>query len=274
MQQHQQVMAVMAKQVQELGKLANQQTWTQQQQLLHPQQQPQHGQRQPLTLHPQQQQPLQPLPQPWGLQQGQQPSAPSQWQQQLGQQPPAWGLQQQQQGLSQPAALTLQQQQQQGQQSPDWGAQKQGAWGRPQQKAGGPSAGGEPVVPAVVVFGEGSKTGLKKCLKGLSETAAAAVASLHKIPNGAPRYHLHCQQNNLPLVQSLVQLLNAAGVRAAIYTPQPALLPKSQQAAAGFAGAVAKAGICHYFEQGADCPHLIRNGRCNFTCWRGPPVVG
>ena len=159
-----------------------------------------------------------------------------------------------------------------------WQQQKPAAWSpqqQPQSAAWGSKPGisavGESVVPALVVFGDGSKASLKKHLRSLSEVAAAAVVAVHKVGMGAPRYHLHCRESNLPLVKSLVPLLVAAGDRAAVYELRPSSLP--QHAAAGFAGAMAKAGICRYFERRVVCPHLTKKGRCNFMCYDGAAAM-
>ena len=130
---------------------------------------------------------------------------------------------------------------------------------------------GEVVVPAVVVFGNGEKKELKASLYKLSNGAASAVCSIHKITNGAPRSVLHCKASNLQLVQSLVGIMRGTGGwRVAVYEDK-SVLPKNQQANYGLAGAIAKADLCRHFANGISCPHVVRKGKCRFHCWGGPP---
>ena len=155
--------------------------------------------------------------------------------------------------------------------------QQQSTWGsRGQDKAKPMMLDGEHVVPAVVVFGNGSKPDLKRTMQALDHVAASTVVAIHKIPTGAPRCVLHCKASNIQLAQTLVSTLQQANTRAAIYesrSPPPAngTVPKAQVAMRGLAKATTTAGLCRFFERGQHCPHLERNGRCNFICYSGPP---
>jgi membrane-associated HD superfamily phosphohydrolase len=154
-----------------------------------------------------------------------------------------------------------------GQQQPAWGKQGQAKGNKPVM------LDGEQVMPAVVVFGEGSKPALKQLLASVAPAAASAVVSIHKITTGAPRCVLHCKSSNMQIVHSLVAALSGQ-TRAAIYedrSPFPGASPKAKQAANGLAKATTTAGVCRYFASGERCPHLDRNGRCNFICYCGPP---
>jgi hypothetical protein len=258
-----QAAATLAKQQQDLTK-ATQQLIQQQRA-----QQPGHRQQQPAWNWPSSGQPTWP-PNQHQLQQ----SAWSQPQQQQQLPQPGGWVQSQQPGWWGTAAVP--------QQKPvatGWGtAQQQPAWGRSK----GPSVGGEPVVPAVVVFGDGTKEALRKFLATLEPTAASAVISIQQVTGkmGSARCVLHCKQSTTLLVQSLIPLLVAKNQRAAVYAPHFAagqqqlasgVVPKAQRAQAGLANAAGKAGVCRYFAQGVECPHFSLNGRCKFVCYCGPP---
>jgi hypothetical protein len=135
-----------------------------------------------------------------------------------------------------------------------------------------PQAMGEPVGPAVVVFGDDDEATLKAQLKQLNPTAAAAVVSINSIKRGAPRYELHCRASHIGLVTSLVPLLLSTKSRAAVWEykrgPGPARPGLAQQAGRGLDVAASKAGMCRYFTGNKYCPH---GTRCKFVCYNGPP---
>jgi len=124
-----------------------------------------------------------------------------------------------------------------------------------------------PVVPAVVVFGDGSKTAMKRALRRLAPEVAPFV-HVHKVPTGRPRCELHCPESKLQLVRDLVRSLNANGMSAVVYVDQSKPVSKADQAAEGLAAARARAGlprdVCRYFDAGQACPF---HGRCRFTCY-------
>ena len=134
-----------------------------------------------------------------------------------------------------------------------------------------PQSMGEPVGPAVVVFGDGNKAALKAHLKELNQAAAAAVVGIHRIAEGAPRYHLHCRASQIGLVESLVPLLSVKS-RAAIWKhrkgPGAARSGLAKQASNGLDVAASKAGMCRYFASQKECPF---RGRCRYVCYEGPP---
>jgi hypothetical protein len=135
-----------------------------------------------------------------------------------------------------------------------------------------PTAGGESVVPSVVVFGSGKKKDLKSLLHELSPIAAVAVTSIAERQGtfGTPRMILHCKQQHLTLVQSLVPLLLEKGHRADTFDPNPPR--KSQAAVNGVEQASTNAGICRQFAAQVHCPHAAA-GNCKFACWprKGAP---
>ena len=130
---------------------------------------------------------------------------------------------------------------------------------------------GEPVGPAVVVFGDGSETDLRASLQRLSPIANSAVCSVQKISNGTARSTLHCKASNVVLVHGLVDLMRAEGWQCAVYEDRQRQSGKAGQAAIGLAGAVMTTGLCKHFQAGRPCPHTAQNGRCMLHCWTGPP---
>jgi hypothetical protein len=130
---------------------------------------------------------------------------------------------------------------------------------------------GDHIVPAVVVFGPGTKEDLQVFLKGVEPTAASAIASIQQVTTGTPRCVLHCKQSQSPLVQSLISPLHQHNISAAIYkshTPPPG---KAQQATAGLNKAADVAGLCRYYANHQACPHSKKTRGCSFRCWNGPP---
>ena len=134
-------------------------------------------------------------------------------------------------------------------------------------------AAGEAVVPAVVIFGNGTKKSLRTIMAALSPVANSAVISLHQSATGVPRMVAHCKENCLLLVQSLVPLLKQqTTTRAEVYVHQGGQQgSKISQVQAGLGTAARKAGVCDHFAAGRNCPFYDRTGKCNYHCWCGPP---
>ena len=184
---------------------------------------------------------------------------------------PAWGPQQPVTGLHQSPAWGPPQQRGWGQSAPA----SQSPWGQqpsPAPHGHGWQVAGEPLVPAVVIFGDGPKANLDQLLVSLDPTAAAAVVSARPSKHGAPRCVLHCKVSSLPLVQSLVPLLRRDRVPAAVFVKPsgPGVTPKTQQAQAGLDAATANAGVCNYYAMSRPCPFFEKDGKCRFACYGGP----
>ena len=129
------------------------------------------------------------------------------------------------------------------------------------------------MVPAVVIFGDGTKKALRSILAELSPLANSAVLSLHKSSTGIPRMVMHCKESCLLLVQSLVPLLKQQTTsRAEVYVHQGgAQGSKLCHVQAALGTAAHKAGVCDHFAKGKNCPFYDRTGKCNYLCWGGPP---
>ena len=205
--------------------------------------------------------------------------APGLHQQPAGSAQPTYAQHVQAWGQSGPSHPTPQQQH-----TGAWG-QGAGTWGSPapygaaqQGRAARalPQAGGEQVGPAVVVFGNDDKAGLKAYLKQIHPTAAAAVLSVHRLVGiaGGVRFELHCKASQVGLVCSLVPLLKASNTHAKVWEPRSGQKSPSglaQVATAGLSSAAATAGVCKYFATNTPCPHGARHAGCRFHCYAGPP---
>ena len=123
-----------------------------------------------------------------------------------------------------------------------------------------PQIGGEPVVPALLVFGEGSKRSLKQFLKPLME---GVPFYLNAVTMGKPRYEVHCAQSQLSRVHGLMPQLSKASSRIKIFEERGKPVAKAAQAGWGLANASKKAGVCRYKAAGNPCPY---EGRCRFIC--------
>lgn len=163
----------------------------------------------------------------------------------------------------------------------DWGnpTNHELPWGQTQATGGSKGTqqnkevkvNGVPVLPAVVVFGEGSKKKLKASLASIDLNAASAIVSIREIKNGKPRSVLMCKSGDISLVQSLVHPLRATGVTADYYKDQNLANPKAQFASNGLMDVSRKAGVCHSYSQGVECSHLKTKGYCTFVCYNGQP---
>ena len=284
LQAQQQVMQRLQQQMQHMEQVQQQQTLIQHQRVQEQQQ---------VQLLPT---PLQPLPQqaqPVQLQQQLQAvQTPCLWSSAVGagmRQAPAQQVQQTQQA-QQVQQMQQMQQVQQVQQVPNpWtlvvgpgragGAASRGATTK---KTKGPMADGEPVGPAVVIFGEGTKVDLRRHLKELHPAANAEIKAVHKLSGqgGGTRYELHCKASCTILLHQLVPLLTASQppIRAKIWLDRskrqiPALVGQPSglavSAVPGLANASAKAGACRYFTQ--HCPFSLQPTGCAFFCHRGAP---
>jgi hypothetical protein len=142
----------------------------------------------------------------------------------------------------------------------------------PNQRTGAADQTGH--VPAVVVFGEGSKKTLKKAIKAVDPTAAAAISSVYKIDVGAPRSVVHCTEEDLQVVLAIIPGLRADGFHCAAYEERrgegrkrnDGAPPKAKQAERGLREASQRAGVCHYMAAGRECPHS-QQGQCKFVCY-------
>ena len=118
---------------------------------------------------------------------------------------------------------------------------------------------------AVVVFGDGDKKKLKELLNDLSPTAYAAMVGAIRPKTGAARYVLTAKAHNVMLVQTLVPLLNARGIRAANYeNKRTGQAPRSQAAFDGLQANANSAGICKYYAAQTACPFA----QCKYICWQ------
>jgi hypothetical protein len=107
-----------------------------------------------------------------------------------------------------------------------WAAQpplRAGGWGhrpdkaRPAASPSGKGTYAKNHVPAVVVFGEGSKRGLRRELREVSADLDQAVSAVFLVEAGAPRAHLHCAEEDREMVQSFLPKLKASGLGCAAY---------------------------------------------------------
>jgi hypothetical protein len=130
-------------------------------------------------------------------------------------------------------------------------------------------------VPAVVVFGDGSKKSLRRAIRALDPKVEATISAVYKIEAGVPRAVLHCAKEDLETVLAVLPVLKTDGIRCAAYEEQrggrgrrnhEAFPPKAKQAERGLREASQRAGLCHYMAAGQDCPHSLR-GQCKFTCY-------
>ena len=165
-------------------------------------------------------------------------------------------------------------------QQPAWGQQQPvqqtqapvPAWGQHRQQPWAAMTTTNKEVPAVVVPGTEEKKDLRDILRTISPVAESAVTSIHKATSGPPRVTLHCQQSAVQLVQSLVPLLLQRSIPANFANAQVRPAPKARQAAVGVTTAARKAGICRFYTNQEPCSFNDKSGRCNFTCWCGPPA--
>jgi hypothetical protein len=104
------------------------------------------------------------------------------------------------------------------------------------------------------------------------------IAMVDKIDVGMPRAVVHCAEEDLDAMHSLIPGLRAEGISCAVYKEQRGgshrdkgrASPKAGQADRGLRDASGRAGVCHYMSAGKPCPHS-QQGQCRFVCYEQKP---
>jgi hypothetical protein len=124
-------------------------------------------------------------------------------------------------------------------------------------------AGGEKVVPAVVVFGDpGEKGSLMRYLKyHCRGPAVNAIIFAREIVYGQPRTVLHCKESKLLLVQSLVGLISSVAD-----APLAIVHKWMNNKTDSRVGVEDKSRTCKFYGEGVTCPWGLK-GPCLYHCY-------